>query len=114
MTAMSPALKPMRAASMSVYANNDDGPDAEVKEFRLDDLKATLGTMQPSPERNYFAGVLANWTGQIDDSIRLLLDALPSVRKSNSARAAVALETLADDCNKKFPYEDSDLTTRIC
>ena len=49
---------------MSVYANNVDGADAEVKEFRLDDLKATLKTMQPSPERNYFAGVLANRTGE--------------------------------------------------
>jgi hypothetical protein len=99
---------PMRAASMRVDANNIDGPDAEVKEFRLDDLKATLKTMQPNPERSYFEGVLANRTGQIDDSIRLLRDALPSIRKSSPSRAAIALETLTDDYNKKFLYAEAD------
>jgi len=100
----------MRAASIGGYTITADGPDAEVKEFRLDDLKTTLQAMQPGPERNYFAGVLANRTGHIDDSVRLLNDALPSIRKSSAVRAAVALETLADDYNKSFRYAEADRT----
>jgi hypothetical protein len=76
-------------------------PDAEVKELRLD-LTATPQTMPPGYERNYFEGVLANRTGPIDDSIRLLNEALLYIRQVHSARAAVALDTLADDYNKSF------------
>jgi hypothetical protein len=36
-----------------------EGPDAEVKEFRLADLEVRLRTMQAGAERDYFAGVLA-------------------------------------------------------
>ena len=78
---------------MSVCANNVDGPDAEVKQFRFDGLKVTPETMYPAPERNYCAGLLANRTGQICDSIRLPRDTLPGIRKSNPARAEVAFET---------------------
>jgi hypothetical protein len=40
----------------------EDRPDQELKEFRLDDLKASLATMEPGPERDYFAEVLATET----------------------------------------------------
>jgi hypothetical protein len=83
----------MRAASMSICANNDDGPDAEVKQFRFDGLKVTPETMYPAPERNDRAGVLATRTGQFCDSIRLQRDTLPGIGKSNPARAEVAIET---------------------
>ena len=86
------------------------GPDAEVKEFRLDELEATLRTMNPGPERDYFAGVLANRAGRTKDSIRLLNDALPKIRELQAARAAVALEALADDYNKNFRYDDAART----
>jgi hypothetical protein len=84
-----------------------DGLDAAVREFRMDALEAGLRTMQPGPERDYFAGVLANRTGHIEDSIRLLNNALPGIRGSKPARAAVALEALADDYNKGFHYDDA-------
>jgi predicted aspartyl protease len=86
------------------------GPDAEVKEFRLADLELRLKKMPPGPERDYFAGVLANRTGHIVDSIRLLNSALPTLRESQAARAAVALEALADDYTKSFRYSDAART----
>ena len=63
--------------------------------------------MQPGPERDYFAGILANRTGRLEESIRLLNSAIPSIRKSQPARAALALEALADDYNKSFRYGDA-------
>lgn len=84
--------------------------DADIAEFRLDDLKTRLQQMPDSPEHDYFAGVLANRTGHLGDSIRLLSRALPSIRQSDPARAAVALEALADDYNKTFHYADAART----
>jgi predicted aspartyl protease len=84
-----------------------DGADAEVKAFRLDELEARLRTMAPGPEHDYFAGLLANRSGRIEESIRLLKGALPSIRTARPDRAAVALEALADDYNKSFQYDDS-------
>ena len=85
----------------------ENGPDLELKEFRLDELEARLRTMQPGPERDYFAGVLANRTGHIAESIQLLSAALPAIRQSRPDRAAVALQTLADDYIKVFQYADA-------
>jgi len=84
-----------------------DGADAEVKEFRLDELEARLGTMPPGAGRDYFAGVLANRAGRIAESIRLLKGALPDIRTARPDRAAVALEALADDYCKSFQYDDA-------
>lgn len=98
------------AASLVESAAAADGPDAELKEFRLAELEVTLRTMQPGPERDYFEGVLANRTGHVDESSRLLNSALPGIRTSDRARGAVALETLADDYNKSFRYADAART----
>ncbi len=73
-------------------------------------LEAKLQTMQPGPERDFFAGVLANRSGRIDDSILLLSRALPTIRESQPKRAALALETLADDYTKCFRYADAART----
>jgi hypothetical protein len=85
-----------------------DEADDDIREFRLGELETTLQTMHAGPDRNYFEGILANRTGRIDDSIRLLSDALPNIRESQPMRASVALEALADDYNKSFRYEDAD------
>jgi len=98
------------AASADKNEVASDASDALVKEFRLDDLEASLRTMPAGPERDYFAGVLANRTGHPEDSIRLLNDALPRIRRSHPARAAVGLEALADDYNKSFRYDDAAQT----
>jgi hypothetical protein len=98
------------AASADKNEVVSDASDALVKEFRLDDLEESLRTMPAGPERDYFAGVLANRTGHPEDSIRLLNDALPRIRRSHPARAAVGLEALADDYNKSFRYDDAART----
>lgn len=63
--------------------------------------------MPPGPERDYFLGVLGNREGRTEESIRLLESVLPSLRASEPQRAAVALEALADNCNKSFRYKDA-------
>jgi predicted aspartyl protease len=99
-------------------AASEDGPDLEVKELRFDELEARLRTMESGPERDYFAGVLANATGHIPESIQFLTSALPLLRTSRPDRAAVALEDLADDYTKSFQYAeaaraDDDLLTHF-
>jgi hypothetical protein len=93
--------------AQSNSAVTEDGPDQELKEFRLDDLEARLSTMEPVLEREYFAGVLANRAGRVPESIRLLKSVLPSIRTSRPDRAAVALQALADDYIKSFQYGDA-------
>jgi hypothetical protein len=79
-------------------------PDAELADFRLDDLQAQLERMPLGPERDNFAGLLANRRGQNWRSIELLRRALPGLRAERDARASVALKTLADDYTKIFDY----------
>jgi len=98
---------PVHALPLEKRATITNGPDADVKYFRLEELQAKLRTMPPGPERDYFEGVLANRSGQVNESIRLLDSALPEIRTSYRSRAAMALETLADDYNKSFRYADA-------
>ena len=88
-------------------AKADDSPDAEVRVFALPKLEVHLKTMPAGPERDYFTGVLANRSGRVEESIRLLEGVLPEMRKTNPARAAVALEALANDYLKIFRYADA-------
>jgi predicted aspartyl protease len=96
-----------RASSAAQGAGTAGDVDEAVKELRLDDLEASLRTMAAGPDRDYFSGVLANRTGHIAESIRLLNAALPIIRASRPDRAAVALETLSDDYSKSFQYADA-------
>jgi predicted aspartyl protease len=82
----------------------EEAPDLELKEFRLGELESRLATMRPGTDRDYFAGMLANRSGQIDKSIELLNKTLPIIRESNRHRASLALKTLADDYLKRFEY----------
>jgi hypothetical protein len=52
-------MQPSFCAAQAKDAVVMEGPDAEVKEFRLADLEVRLRTMQAGAERGYFAGVLA-------------------------------------------------------
>jgi Aspartyl protease len=81
--------------------------DAAVREFRMDDLAALVPTLPPGPERDYFAGILANRSNQLVPSLRLLESALPALRGSQPKRAALALLTIADDDTKSFRYADA-------
>ena len=84
--------------------------DADVKEFRLDDLAARLRTMEPGPERDYFAGVFANAENHVAESIQLLTSVLPTLRTSRPDRASVALQDLADNYAKSFQYGEAART----
>ncbi len=78
--------------------------DRELQNFQLDRLERTLQAMPSGAERDYFAGMIANRRNQISQSVALLTRALPALRKSNSAHAALALQALADDDTKQFQY----------
>jgi predicted aspartyl protease len=85
-----------------------DEPDLAIREFRLDELEASLLAMpEGSRYRNYFAGILAAANGETDDAIRLLSDALPILRTARPDRAAIALETLASVYSRTFRYADA-------
>jgi len=81
--------------------------DADVKNFDYAALTKHVDGMPPSLERDYFAGVLANRTGHLDESIALLTRALPHLEPSNPERAVVALHSLADDYVKTYHYNDA-------
>ena len=83
------------------------GMDALVRNFDYGRLQRALDGMPESPERDYFAGVLANRSGRIDESIQLLTKALPQLESSEPSRAAVALQSLADDYVKTYRYSDA-------
>jgi predicted aspartyl protease len=87
-----------------------EGPDAEVREFRLGELEARLKAMPSGPEWDYFAGILANRQGRNEESIHLLESVLPTIRTSHPERAFMALEALADDYAKCFRYADAART----
>jgi len=97
-------IQPCFSAARSKGNVQDSALDVELKEFQLDDLNARLHTMEAGPERDYFAGVVANRENRITESIRLLSRALPSLRQSNLQRTAIAVRTLQDDYRKNFQY----------
>ena len=104
------SLGPPFARAQHKKAAPRDGPDQQLKEFRLKELEATLRAMPPGPDRDYLAGVFANRAGHTAVSIELLTRVLPTLRDSRPDRAAIALEALADDYFKTFRYADSART----
>jgi tetratricopeptide (TPR) repeat protein len=93
------------AAVNSAPTNNN--LDLDLKNFRLESIENTLAAMPASPEKDYFAGVLANRCGRMEESVRLLEKTLPKLRSSRPDRAAIALETLADNYLKLYRYSDA-------
>ena len=84
-----------------------EGPDAKLKNFELGRLQGQLHSMPPGAERDYIAGVLANRQGRTADSIRRLEKALPAIRATEPARAAIALRALAYDFTDTFQYREA-------
>ena len=81
--------------------------DARIKNFDYSQLADAVDAMPDSADRDYFGGVLANRSGHIDESIGLLNKVLPGLKSSRPDRASVALQTLADDYQKSFRYNDA-------
>jgi hypothetical protein len=94
-------------ASASIPANV---MDSEITNFDFAAVREELARMPPSPDRDYFAGILANRTGKISESIRLLEKAIPRIRASQPARTAIALQTLSDNFMKTYQYGDAART----
>ena len=95
-----PRTKPRVAAR----AASIEALDAMVKDFRYEDLEASLPSLPMGAERDYFAGILANRQGRVDDSIQLLQPVIPQIEDEHPAQAAIGLWTLADDCIKSYRY----------
>jgi predicted aspartyl protease len=83
------------------------GPDAYVKNFDYAQLAAAVDAMPPSLDRDYFSGVLANRAGRVAESIELLRTVLPHLESAQHGRAAIALQSLADDYIKSYRYNDA-------
>ena len=96
---------PVFATPVVQSAGTGSTPDADLADFRLDQLQAELEKMSRGPERDYLAGLLANRRGQAGQSIELLKRGLPALRQARDARASVALKALADDYTKIFAYD---------
>src|SRR5271170_3545743 len=96
--------------ALFLRVDTPEGPDAEVREFRLGELAARLKAMPAGPEWDYFAGILANRQGRNEESIRLLESVLPAIRTSHPERGFITLEALADDYVKCFRYADAART----
>jgi predicted aspartyl protease len=69
--------------------------DADLRDYQLRALEARLQTMPGGAERDYFSGMLAARSGRFGDAVMELTRALPSLRVSAPARAAIALEAIA-------------------
>jgi predicted aspartyl protease len=84
--------------------------EEDAQQLLYNQLERDLNTASSGPERDLFAGVLDNSTGDIDESIRKLETALPAIRAARPERMGMALETLADDYLKAFRYRDASRT----
>lgn len=109
-SAMSQSAAPGTDASSRAEPAQPTSPsdlDAAIKNFDYSQLADAMNAMPESAEREYFGGVLANRSGQIDESIELLTKVLPGLKSSRPDRASIALQTLADDYQKSFRYNDA-------
>jgi Aspartyl protease len=104
-TASGPASAGQAQSARRSAAPN--GPDAEVRDYRLHALDARVQSLPPGVERDYLAGVLASRRGRTGESIPLLTRALPGLRDSQPQRAAIALEALADGYVSSYRYREA-------
>jgi predicted aspartyl protease len=104
------APAPKTSVSPSVKLPEPSGSpdlDAYIKNFDYAQLTTAVEAMPRSRDRDYFAGVLANRAGHVAESIELLTKTLPQLELSQPDRAAVALQSLADDYIKTYRYNDA-------
>ena len=81
--------------------------DAFIKGAQYPELATAVDHMPPSGNRKYFAGILANREGKIQESAALLAGIIPRLKTKHPARAAVALQTLAEDYVQMYRYADA-------
>jgi predicted aspartyl protease len=81
--------------------------DTELRDYQLHTLQARVQKMPEGTERDYFNGMLASRSGRFDDAVALLNRALPSLRRSEPKRAAIALEAMATAHRANNQYSDA-------
>lgn len=87
--------------------STSSGLDGFIKNFDYPRLADAVDAMPPSADRDYFAGVLANRAGRVPESIELLTKVLPQLASSQPDRAAIALQSLADNYIKSYRYNEA-------
>src|SRR5258705_420573 len=86
---------------------SEEGPDAEVRDFRIGALAASVRIMTPGVERDYFSGILSSRSARTEDGLRLLNRALPELRTTRPERAASALKTIAEAYLASYRYREA-------
>jgi predicted aspartyl protease len=89
------------------HVSDHDDPDADVRDFRIGALTASIRLMTPGIERDYFSGILASRSGRTEESLLLLNRALPELRKAQPQRAATALKAVAEAYFASNRYEEA-------
>jgi predicted aspartyl protease len=87
-----------------------DDPDADVRDFRIGPLTASVRLMRPGVERDYFSGMLASRSARTEESLLLLKRALPELRKTRPQRAAIALKAVAESYFASYRYREAAQT----
>jgi hypothetical protein len=100
-----PAPAGVQVAGVATAAMADD----DLRDYQLRTLETRIQTMTDGPERNYFSGMLAARSGRFDDAIAQINRALPHLRESAPARAALALEAIATAYRANNQYGDAAL-----
>jgi predicted aspartyl protease len=82
-------------------------PNLSIGDVPIAQLKSEIAKTNPGPVRDFFDGVLAAREGRDDEAIQLFTQALPSLRRKEPDRAALALRLLADVYDRQGLYARS-------
>lgn len=96
-----------RPVPIAGVVSDNDGPDADVRDFRIGPLTARVRRMTAGVERDYFSGILASRSARTEESLRLLNRALPELRKTQPQRAAIALKAVAESYLASYRYREA-------
>ena len=94
-------------SSASATQGAPAGLDAEVQSYELEALDSRLKTIPTGVEHDYAAGILAARSARAEEAIGLLTRTLPALRHAHPARAAHALEALADSYMLLYRYREA-------
>ena len=94
-------------SSASATQDAPAGLDAEVQSYELEALDSRLKTIPTGVEHDYAAGILAARSARADEAVGLLTRTLPGLRQAHPARAAHALEALADSYMLLYRYREA-------
>ena len=94
-------------SSASATQDASAGLDEEIQGYELEALASRLKTIPTGVEHDYTAGILAARSARAEEAIGLLTRTLPVLRHAHPARAAHALEALADSYMLLYRYREA-------